>query len=161
MVTFARVINSVAVDVQVASSATDLAARFHPDWLAAHPFVVVPDGTTHGAHDNGNGTFSNIPTPAPTPNNAGNPFFGKPKLTPSQFISMAAAALGITKWTRLTNDPAFQGVRDIIVNVSVVDADDRKGQFLALASYLQNTNGADGQPLMTASDITTVMTAWK
>lgn len=59
MTTFARIVNGFAVDCQVASSALVLAERFHPNWLAANPFVVVPDGTIHGAKDNGNGTFTN------------------------------------------------------------------------------------------------------
>lgn len=63
MTTFARVNNGFAEDCRVHASATELAACFHPDWLAAHPFVVVPNGTIHGAKDNGDGTFTN---PQPT-----------------------------------------------------------------------------------------------
>ena len=64
MTTYARLVNGFALDCQVAASAAELAARFHPAWLAANPFTVVPDGTIHGARDNGNGTFTN---PPPTP----------------------------------------------------------------------------------------------
>ena len=66
MTTFARLVNGFALDCRVHASATEMAACFHPDWLAANPFVVVPDGTMHGAKDNGNGTFSN-PIVAPPP----------------------------------------------------------------------------------------------
>lgn len=66
MTTFARIVNGFAIDCRVHASATELAACFHPVWLAQNPFVVVPDGTVHGARDNGNGTFTNpivIPPP--------------------------------------------------------------------------------------------------
>ena len=65
MTTYARIVNGVALDCRVQASASELVACFHPDWLTAHPFVVVPDGTLHGAKDNGNGTFTNPPPPAP------------------------------------------------------------------------------------------------
>lgn len=58
MTTFARIVDGFTTDVRVHASSAELAACFHPDWLAAHPFVVVPDGTLHGAKDNGNGTFT-------------------------------------------------------------------------------------------------------
>lgn len=64
MTTYARLVGGVALDCQVAGSTTELAARFHPAWLADNSFTVVPDGTTHGAKDNGNGTFTN-PTGSP------------------------------------------------------------------------------------------------
>ncbi len=73
MTTFARLVDGVALDCQILATATELAARFHPEWLAKHPFVVVPDGTIHGAVDNGNGTFTNpvlpepVAPPAPAP----------------------------------------------------------------------------------------------
>ncbi len=66
MTTFARVLGGYALDCLTASDASGLAARFHPDWLAAHPFVIVPDGTKHGAADNGDGTFTN-PIPVVQP----------------------------------------------------------------------------------------------
>ena len=65
MTTFARVVDGIALDCQTAATATDIASRFHPAWLATHPFIVVPDGTRHGAMDNGDGTFTNPPAPVP------------------------------------------------------------------------------------------------
>lgn len=65
MTTFARIVGGVAIDCRVHATATELAACFHAEWLAANPFIVVPDGTVHGARDNGNGTFSNPAIPAP------------------------------------------------------------------------------------------------
>lgn len=59
MSTFARVVDGFALDIQIAATVTELASRFHPNWLAANPFIVVPDGTLHGATDNGDGTFTN------------------------------------------------------------------------------------------------------
>lgn len=63
--TFARIVGGYALDCRVHASATELAACFHPEFLAENPFAVVPDGTRHGAKDNGNGTFTNLPLPAP------------------------------------------------------------------------------------------------
>lgn len=66
MTTYARIVGGHATDIQIVASAAELAARFHPAWLAANPFVVVPDGTSHGARDNGNGTFTNPAPPSPS-----------------------------------------------------------------------------------------------
>ena len=65
MTTYARIVSGYALDCQSAASATQLVARYHPVWLAANPFTVVPDGTLHGAKDNGNGTFTNPPIATP------------------------------------------------------------------------------------------------
>lgn len=61
MSTYGRLVGGYALDCQVASSLAELAERFHPDWLARNPFSQVPDGTLHGATDNGDGTFTNPP----------------------------------------------------------------------------------------------------
>lgn len=63
MTTYARIIGGYAVDVCV--TPPELGVRFNPEWLARQTFVVVPDGTTHGAIDNGDGTFTNQPPPPP------------------------------------------------------------------------------------------------
>lgn len=63
MTTFARIVGGYAVDCHVAADLVELAARFHPQWFANHPFIIVPDGTKHGATDNGHGTFTNPPVP--------------------------------------------------------------------------------------------------
>lgn len=68
MTTFARLVGGYALDCQIVATAAELAARFHPDWLAANPFAVVPDGTVHGATENGDGTFTNPAPPSePSP----------------------------------------------------------------------------------------------
>ena len=70
MTTFARIVNGVALDVHVCDTLNDLIKRFHPQWFANHgPFSIVPDGTLHGAKDNGDGTFTNIAVPAPEKHN--------------------------------------------------------------------------------------------
>ncbi len=66
MSTFARIVDGVALDCQVADDASELAARFHPEWLARNPFTQVPDGTAHGAVSDGHGGWIN-PPPAPVP----------------------------------------------------------------------------------------------
>lgn len=64
MSTFARLVDGFALDCQEASSMQELSTRFHPDWFVKNPFISVPDGTRHGARDNGNGTFTNPPASA-------------------------------------------------------------------------------------------------
>lgn len=59
MTTYAHIVDGYTTDVRIHASATELAACFHPEWLAKNPFTVVPDGTQHGAKDNGDGTFTN------------------------------------------------------------------------------------------------------
>jgi hypothetical protein len=62
MSTYARIKDGFAVDVIV--TPPELVDRFHPEWLSRHTFIIVPDGTKHGAKDNGNGTFTNTAVPA-------------------------------------------------------------------------------------------------
>lgn len=66
MTTWAQVIGGV-----VHNPVTDDPANcFTAEWLAANPpFIEVPDGTLHGATDNGNGTYTNpvVVTPDPPP----------------------------------------------------------------------------------------------
>lgn len=59
MTTFARIVDGIALDCQHADSEIQLSARFHPEWLATHPFIIVPDGTCHGARANGDGSYTN------------------------------------------------------------------------------------------------------
>lgn len=63
MTTYARIVDGHAVDIVV--TPPELNERFHPEWLARQNFVVVPDGTEHGATDNNDGTFTNPPAPPP------------------------------------------------------------------------------------------------
>lgn len=60
---FARIVNGLAVDVFEVHGSGGLAACAHPDWIevrgGVNSWVVVPDGTQHGALDNGDGTFTN------------------------------------------------------------------------------------------------------
>lgn len=66
MTTYARIDNGYALDCQTASDLNVLASRYHPEWFARQTFIVVPDGTKHGAIDNGNGTFTNQGLPIVT-----------------------------------------------------------------------------------------------
>lgn len=163
MSTFARIVNGCAVDCRVQASAADLAACFHPDWLAKNPFVIVPDGTLHGAIDNGNGTFTNPPPvdTSPKPNNPNNPYFGKRPLPRKDFFSLVGQALPADRYKRLMSDSHFLWVKDVLDGVDLVDADDRAGQFLQIIAYLTVTMGDDVKVLMTANELTTIMTAWK
>ncbi len=54
--TWAQIIDGVACNPVT----TDPAQCFTAAWLASNPpFVEAPDGTLHGARDNGDGTFTN------------------------------------------------------------------------------------------------------
>jgi len=64
MITYARIVDGYAVDVTI--TPPELNEQFNPDWLKNHPFIQVPNGTQHGAVDNGDGTYTN-PPPRPTP----------------------------------------------------------------------------------------------
>lgn len=163
MTTFARLVNGYALDCRVHASATEMTACFHPDWLAANPFTVVPDGTIHGAKDNGNGTFTNPPAPpidVPKPNNPGNPYWPKKILETKDFLALAGMVLG-PRYVRLRNDPAFLWVYDVLITLTLVNTDDTSGQFIRIVDYLTTTNAADGQKLMSAQDVAAIMAAWK
>lgn len=162
MSTFARVTGGFALDCRVNASAAELAACFHPDWLAKNPFVVVPDGTIHGAKDNGNGTFTNpspsVPTPQPI--NAGNPYFGKKPLASKDFWALVGQVLPPDRFKRLLNDSHFLWVNKVLDSVVIVDVDDVKGQFLQIQTYLTTTNGDDAALLMTKPERDAIMAAW-
>ena len=67
MATYARIEGGLALDVVTADSAADAQALFGPV-ADAWAFIVVPDGTLHGAADNGDGTYTNpTTTPAGVP----------------------------------------------------------------------------------------------
>lgn len=164
MTTFARLVNGSALDCRVQASAAELAACFHPAWLAANPFSVVPDGTVHGAKDNGDGTFTNPPPsidPAALPNNPGNPYFGKQHLAAKDFWALVGQSLPADRFKRLLNDSHFLWVNKVIDNISVIDTDDKAGQFLQIVSYLVSTNGDDGMPLMQKAERDAIMAGWK
>ncbi len=164
MTTFARLVNGYALDCQVAATATDLATRFNADWLARNPFSVVPDGTLHGAVINADGTFGNpIPPapPVPQPNNPGNPYFGKTPLATKDFWALVGTVLPADRMKRLLNDSHFIWVNKVLDQVSIIDPDDKGGQFLQIVMYLISTAGDDAQPLMTKMERDSIMQAWK
>lgn len=62
--TWAQVIDGVVHNPVTAHPSECFAAA----WLAANPpFIEVPDGTKHGATDNGNGVFTNPLPPEKQP----------------------------------------------------------------------------------------------
>lgn len=163
MTTFARIVQGFAIDCRVHATATELAACFHPEWLAAHPFVVVPDGTQHGAKDNGNGTFTNILPPQPDPPvpiNVGNPYFGKRPLETKDFWALIGTELPASRLKRLVTDSHFIWVQKVIDQIVIVDVDDKGGQFLKIAAYLINTSGDDASPLLKQAELDAIMGAW-
>lgn len=61
--TWAQIIDGLAVNVVT----TDPKECFAEEWLESHPpFIIVPDGTLHGAKDNGDGSFTNPSGVIPT-----------------------------------------------------------------------------------------------
>lgn len=169
MKTFARVVDGVALDCQVAADSAELATRFHPEWLAKNPFTLVPDWTLHGATSDGHGGWINpvqLDT-SPKPNTPNNPYFGKTPLMVKDFYALVGQVLPGQRYKRLTTDANFLWVKDLIDNLDWVDPDDQKGQFLKIVGvpanggYLTNTNGEDGQPLMTTQERAAIMGGWK
>ena len=163
MKTFARIVDGFAIDIQIADSLADLATRFNPEWLARNPFTQVPDGTEHGAFDNGDGTFTN-PTPpvpeAPKPNNPGNPYFGKKPLATKDFWALIGQKLTPARFKRLTTDSHFLWIDKVIDKVNIVDVDDKAGQFLQMIAYMTQTIGDDAKVLMDPAELNAIMSAW-
>lgn len=154
MTTYARISGGFALDCQVATSLDDLKSRFHPEWLAAHPFVVVPDGTIHGAKDNGNGTFTNPPPPTPPTIDV--------ELTRKDFRNHIVTALGGVG----PGSAVLQGYLDV-ANASTATTQSARNMRLALEIF-RNENSftkTDAQQLMnaiqfTASDQTQALNTW-
>ncbi len=162
MTTYARIVNGRTADIVV--TPPSLESRYHPDWLARNTFIVVPDGTLDNARDNGDGTYSNpVPAqqPIPQPNNPGNPYFGKAPLATKDFWALVGQVLPADRMKRLLNDSHFIWVDKVLGEITLVDPDDKAGQFLQIVAYLVGTAGDDGQPLMTKTERDTIMSAWK
>lgn len=87
MPTFAKISGGKANNVVICANQAAVAQCFHPDWLAAQggtmAWTQVPDGTRHGATDNGNGTFTN-PAVATTP----------PTISKTAFMDICETAFG-------------------------------------------------------------------
>ncbi len=97
MTTFAQVYDAVAHNVVIGAT-LDLAldGKYSPDWIASEGgegriWSLVPDGTIHGARDNGDGTFSNPPRP-PAPVPQWNALDFKRRFTVAERIAIRAAA---------------------------------------------------------------------
>lgn len=157
MTTFARIVDGYALDCHVAASAAELAARFHPEWLARNPFIVVPDGTLHGAKDNGNGTFSNPPAPVSFPAAA----LDK---TAAEFESWAIARVGnVAAWQNLLEKCAAQaGTTDNDKAVryfprwTAIPSNKSKAEFEARCTPLTLT----GSPIISGAALTAVLALW-
>lgn len=167
MSTFARIFDGFAVDIQVAETRADLASRFNLEWLSRNPFIVVPDDTRHGRSVtvNQDGSLScgeNPPLPdlTPKPNNPGNPYFGKKPLPTKDFYALAWQALGTAKFNRLVTDSGFIWIDKVLSQIELVDPDDKAGQFLQIVAYLTTTNASDSQKMMSAQDVSAIMSAW-
>ena len=163
MTTFARIDGGLVCDPQPNDSEADYRAR-NP-FFASWPDVrEVQDGTAQGAGPDGQGGWSNpvAPIVRPQPNNANNPYFGKKLLSGGQFMGLVMGALGMAAWIRLINDTAFSGIKAFLqAEGTIVNTDDKQGQFLKIVGYLTTTNAVDGKPLMTPQDVATVMAGWQ
>lgn len=159
MTTFAHIENGYVIDPYDHATIAEYKSRFGAladQWV----IVSVPSGTVHGAKDNGDGTFTNPPPPPlPGPNNPGNPYFGKKPIATKDFYAIAGRALG-ARYARLRKDDAFLWIADLLGDITLVDPDDKAGQFLQIIGYLETTNAADGQPLMSPADVAAIMALW-
>lgn len=167
MTTYARLVDGHALDCCVHANAEELAACFHPEWLAANPFSAVPDDTRHGrpftVGQEGQlvwGDNPPLPDLTPKPNNPGNSYFGKRPLPTKDFYALAWTTLGTTRFNRLITDPGFIWIDKVLSQIELVDPDDKAGQFLQIVAYLTTTNASDSQKLMSAQDVSAIMSAW-
>lgn len=128
-------------------------------------FVLVPDALKSG--DFTDGTASGYtarpvnPGPTPQPNIPGNQYFGKKPLKTADFWALIGTAMAADRLKRLVNDSHFIWVNKVLDTVSIVDPDDKGGQFLLIVLYLTITNGDDGALLMEKAERDAIMAAWK
>lgn len=154
MSTFARLVGGSALDCQVAATVAELAARFHPDWLARNPFTQVPEGTLHGARDNGDGTFTNpvVPLPVLTP----------ASISASEFQETCEAAfgggmIGATRFGQVMRDMG-SSADDLVFSVYQ--------KFVKSSTFDRPKTAAALQVLvakniMVANERTAVIAAWR
>lgn len=125
-----------------------LASSFHPDFVAreisaGRPWVSVPQGTLHGAMDNGDGTFTNPPQ---------NQLPEFPTLTGSQFITLVGKALGFSRLDQLL--AKSKSVEALLMKAVFVDRN--TGNTPAAIAYLQT-----GDSALTDDELGLIDTAWR
>jgi hypothetical protein len=88
MALFAHIEAGFALDPQFNQTADEYKGRFGDAVTAGWAVVVVPDGTQHGAKDNGDGTYANSPA---------TPVVLSPRtLTRFEFLTLCQDAGGMT-----------------------------------------------------------------
>lgn len=84
---FAHVETGAALDPQENKTADEYLKRYAGELTKQWVVKQVPDGTVHGAKDNGDGTYTN-PQPAPTPEPEPLPDTVTVKLTQEQVAAL-------------------------------------------------------------------------
>lgn len=183
---FAHTETGRALDPADAESAAVYRARFNPAATVSWMVVTVPDGTAHGAIPRGNGDYNNPdgstakadntltpapPPPAPQPNTPNNPYFGKIPKIPKDFWGLVLGVFiggagtnagGLDRLGRLQSSIRAMPIVKIIDSVSLVDPDDRNGDFLRLLTILTTTaHETDGRFLLEPLEAGAIMQAWK
>jgi hypothetical protein len=162
MTTFAHTETGRALDPWPNDTPAHYLARFPGVDTSAWAVTQVEDGTTQGATPDGQGGWANAAapiTPVPQPNNANNPYWPKKILETKDFYALVGQVLG-ARYPRLRKDDAFLWVYDSLNKIDLVNTDDHAGQFLEMLAYLEKTNAADAQPLMSAQDVAVIMASW-
>lgn len=161
MTTFARVTNNVALDCQIAATATELAARFHPDWLAANPLVMVPDldiggkPIAHGAVTSDGGVSFRNPAVVPVA------LIDK-LLSRADLIAHCVSQFGSnTRWgaviyaAKTASDPAVAGMYEQYTALPAV----AKAQAQAFFTAIRAATLPAGS-VVTVAEITAIITNW-
>lgn len=161
MTTFVRLLDSTAVDIQIAATATELATRFHPEWLAKNIFVVVPDNDIsgkplrHGAVTGDGGvSFTNPP--------AAIVVLSDKFLSRSDLIAHCINQFGSnTRWgaviaaIKTSTDPAVAGFYEQYTALPVV----AKAQVQAFFTAVRAASLPAGA-IVTVAEITAIVTNW-
>lgn len=127
---------------------------FPASWIeketdAGRPFSVVPDGTKHGARDNGNGTFTNPASTATTK-----------VLTSTQFHALAASIVGTERLgdILLALEASTNGnAKFAWQRYTAANAPD--GKFIK-SDCVELFTGIVALTIMTATEATNILAAW-
>lgn len=149
----------LALDLAAAEARYAASKLVDPDYV-----MIINDGRVTKY-------FSPAPPPAvPTPNNPGNPYFGKTPKSPEHFWALILGVYialggsneaGMDRQGRLLSSKRAQGIIKIVEAVSFIDPDDKDGDFLKMAALLTTTKHEDGQLLIEVAEFDAIMAAWK
>lgn len=153
---YAHTESGFAHDPQQNASPAEYAARFHASVSGAWQIVQVPDGTLHGAKDNGGGNYTN-PTPPVPPAPAYRKLLRGDRLEILSAVFSDARQTAIdTASAALADDASKQALKRFNSETSAWSRDQMIAFFTALRQLDVPNSGTGAAGKITIAEITAI-----